>query len=104
MSFVGPRTLRPAELDVRRNPEAVRIEEIPGCRERQAVTPGLAGLAQVYLPTDAPRQEKFRYDLFYVEKQSFWLDLELIFLSFWIKFGGKWASREKNFETETFGD
>lgn len=95
MSIVGPRALRPAELEVRGNPEWVRIEEIPGYGERQAVTPGLTGLAQVYLPTDAPRHEKFHYDLLYIKDQSFWLDLKLIFLSFWITFRGKWESRGK---------
>jgi len=95
MSFVGLRTLRPAELDVRGNPETVRIEEIPGYKKRQAVTPGLTCLVQVYLSTDAPRQEKFRYDLLYIKKQSFWFDLKLILLSFWITFRGKWESRDK---------
>lgn len=95
MSFVGPRALRPAEFEVHGNPETVSIEEIPGYRERHAVTPGLTGLAQVYISTDAPRQEKFRYDLLYIENQSFWLDLRLIFLSFWITFRGKWESRQK---------
>ncbi|NIS71189.1 MAG: sugar transferase, partial [Proteobacteria bacterium] len=74
-------------------PKTPKIQEIPGYRERQAVTPGLTGLAQVYLPTDAPRRKKFRYDRLYIEKQSFWLDLKLIFLSFWITFRGKWESR-----------
>jgi lipopolysaccharide/colanic/teichoic acid biosynthesis glycosyltransferase len=95
MSFVGPRALRPAELEVQGNPDALRIEEIRGYRQRVAVRPGLTGLAQVYLPADAPRHEKFRYDALYIEKQSFWLDLKLIFLSFWITFRGKWESREK---------
>jgi lipopolysaccharide/colanic/teichoic acid biosynthesis glycosyltransferase len=55
----------------------------------------LTGVAQVYLPTDALRKEKFEYDLFYIEKQSFFFDLKLIILSFWITFRGKWQSREK---------
>jgi lipopolysaccharide/colanic/teichoic acid biosynthesis glycosyltransferase len=95
MSFVGPRALRPAELEVHGNPEEMRIEEIPGYKERQYVSPGLTGLAQVYLPTDAPRYQKFRYDLLYIKKQSLWLDLKLIFLSFWITFRGKWESRQR---------
>jgi lipopolysaccharide/colanic/teichoic acid biosynthesis glycosyltransferase len=95
MSFVGPRALRPAEREVRGNPDTKRIEDIPGYRERQTVRPGLTGLAQIYLPTDAPRQKKFRYDILYIKKQSFWLDLKLIFLSFWITFRGKWESRQR---------
>lgn len=94
MSFVGPRALRPNELEIRggRTPES--IEAIRGCRERHSVRPGLTGLAQVYLPGDTPRKKKFRYDLLYIRKMSFWSDLELILLSFWITFRGKWESRE----------
>jgi lipopolysaccharide/colanic/teichoic acid biosynthesis glycosyltransferase len=95
MSFVGPRALRPAEKEVRGSPEETEIEKIPGYQERLAVRPGLTGLAQVYLPGEALRSEKFKYDLEYIKKQSFFLDLKLIFLSFWITFRGKWESREK---------
>lgn len=95
MSFVGPRALRPAELEVHGNPETLSIEQILGYKERHTVTPGLTGLAQVYLPTDAPRHEKFRYDLLYIKKQSFWLDLKLIFLSLCITSRGKWESRDR---------
>jgi lipopolysaccharide/colanic/teichoic acid biosynthesis glycosyltransferase len=94
MSFVGPRALRPNEVEVRGNPVAESIADIPGYRERHAVRPGLTGLAQVYLPGDAPRRRKFRYDLLYIRKMSFWSDIELILLSFWITFRGRWESRE----------
>ncbi|MEW6163378.1 MAG: sugar transferase [Nitrospirota bacterium] len=97
MSFVGPRSLRPEELEVRGNPEVLDIEDIPRYKERMTVRPGLTGLAQVYLPTDAPRKDKFRYDLLYIKNQSFLLDLKLIFLSFYITLRGKWESRQKKF-------
>jgi len=95
MSFVGPRALRPEEKEVYGNPGETRIEDIPGYKERLTLRPGLTGIAQVYLPTDALRTEKFRYDLLYIKKQSFLLDLKLFFLSFWITFRGKWESRQK---------
>jgi lipopolysaccharide/colanic/teichoic acid biosynthesis glycosyltransferase len=95
MSFVGPRALRPAEKEVRGSPEETEIEKIPSYQERLAVRPGLTGLAQVYLPGEALRSEKFQYDLLYIKKQSFFLDLKLIFLSFRITFRGKWESRDK---------
>ena len=63
-------------------------------RRVTAVRPGLTGLAQVFLPGETPRRKKFRYDLLYIRKRSFWLDLKLIGLSFWITFRGKWESRE----------
>jgi lipopolysaccharide/colanic/teichoic acid biosynthesis glycosyltransferase len=95
MSFVGPRALRPEEKEVHGNPDETNIEDIPGYKERLTLRPGLTGIAQVYLPSDALRSEKFRYDLLYIKKQSFLLDLKLIFLSFWITFRGKWESRQK---------
>jgi len=94
MSFVGPRALRPKEKEVRGNPSETNIDDIPGYRERLAVRPGLTGMAQVYLPADALRKEKFQYDILYIENQSFFFDLKLIFLSFWITFRGKWESRQ----------
>jgi len=97
MSFVGPRALRPKEKEVHGNPDETDIEKIPGYKERLAVRPGLTGMAQVYLPTDALRKEKFKYDLLYIKNQSFPLDLKLIFLSFWITFRGRWESRSKKF-------
>jgi len=95
MSFVGPRALRPKEKEVHGNPDEMDIEKIPGYYERLKVRPGLTGTAQVYLPADALRSEKFKYDLEYIKNRSFLLDLKLIFLSFYITFRGKWESRGK---------
>jgi lipopolysaccharide/colanic/teichoic acid biosynthesis glycosyltransferase len=95
MSFVGPRALRPQEQEVLGNPDVLAIDQIPGYDRRLAVTPGLTGLAQVYLPADAPRSKKFRYDLLYIRRQFFCLDLKLILLSFLITFKGKWEYRGK---------
>jgi lipopolysaccharide/colanic/teichoic acid biosynthesis glycosyltransferase/VanZ family protein len=94
MSFVGPRALRPNEREVNGAAAPVALAEIPGYDARHAVRPGLTGLTQVYLPGETPRRKKFRCDLLYIRKRSFWLDLELIALSFWITFRGKWESRE----------
>jgi lipopolysaccharide/colanic/teichoic acid biosynthesis glycosyltransferase len=93
MSFVGPRALRPSELEVVGGAGLETVDDIRGGRERHAVRPGLTGLAQVYLPGQTPRQKKFRHDLLYIRTMSFWTDLELISLSFWITFRGRWESR-----------
>ena len=95
MSFVGPRALRPEEKEVRGDSSSVDISSISGYEGRLAVTPGLTGLAQIYLPADALRRNKFRYDLMYIKNRSFCFDLKLVFLSFWITFRGKWESGEK---------
>jgi lipopolysaccharide/colanic/teichoic acid biosynthesis glycosyltransferase len=95
MSFVGPRALRPKEKEVHGTDDQVNIEDVPGYYARLQVRPGLTGISQVYLPSDAPRWKKFEYDIRYIKEQSFLLDLKLIFLSFWITFRGKWESRER---------
>lgn len=97
MSFVGPRALLPSEIEVNGNGELIPLEKIPGYEARHRVRPGLTGLAQVYAPRDIPRRYKFKYDLLYIKKQSFWLDLKLIMLSIWITLRGKWEYRGKKF-------
>jgi lipopolysaccharide/colanic/teichoic acid biosynthesis glycosyltransferase len=93
MSFVGPRALRPGEIETGGAGRHVAMEEIPGYVERHSVRPGLTGIAQIFAPRDIPRRHKFKFDRLYVDKQSFALDLRLILLSFWITFRGKWESR-----------
>jgi lipopolysaccharide/colanic/teichoic acid biosynthesis glycosyltransferase len=97
MSFVGPRALRPGEIEVNGRGSVERLEEVPGFATRCAVVPGLTGVAQIYAPRDVPRRHKFRYDRVYIRRQSFWLDVRLILLSFWITFRGTWEARERKF-------
>ncbi len=96
MSFVGPRALRPGEVDTS-GTNLIQIDQIPGYAARTAVRPGLTGIAQIYAPRDVPRRQKFRYDRIYVRRQSMWLDLRLILLSFWISFLGTWESRGRKY-------
>lgn len=97
MSWVGPRALPINEVQVKEGKGDLPDEEIPGFDLRCRVRPGLTGMAQVYAPRDVPRRHKFRYDLIYIQNQSFWLDLKLIFLSLWITLRGKWESRGRKF-------
>ena len=93
MSFVGPRALRPGEIEVNGTGAMERLEDVPGFTARCAVKPGLTGVAQIYAPRDVVRRQKFRYDALYIRRRSFRLDLRLILLSFWITFRGRWECR-----------
>jgi len=93
MSFVGPRPLRPGEVDVRGDGRIMRLDEIPGYDERHVVRPGLTGLTQVYASRDISRTSKFRLDRLYLKRATFWLDMRLIALSFWITARGAWEIR-----------
>ena len=97
MSFVGPRALRPGEIEAQTDGRLVALEEVPGFAHRVRVRPGLTGLAQVYARRDVPRRHKFRYDRIYVERGSWMLDARLILLSFWISFLGTWEARGRKY-------
>lgn len=113
MSFVGPRALRPGEIEVRSAACSVRgstcnvegagaeavtpLEQIPGYRKRHVVRPGLTGIAQIFADRDIPSRQKFRYDLLYIRRQGFWLDVWLVALSFWVTFRGRWEVRGTKF-------
>jgi lipopolysaccharide/colanic/teichoic acid biosynthesis glycosyltransferase len=95
MSFVGPRPLRPGEVEVAGDGRLVALEHIPGYADRHRVRPGLTGLTQVYASRDISRASKFRMDRLYLRRGSFWLDLKLIAVSFWITSRGAWEARER---------
>jgi lipopolysaccharide/colanic/teichoic acid biosynthesis glycosyltransferase len=97
MSVVGPRALRPGEVEARGDGALVPADAVPGFVERSAIPPGLTGLAQLYAPRDVSRRCKFRYDRLYVRRRSFLLDMRLIAVSFWISFRGTWEIRERKF-------
>ena len=97
MSFVGPRALRPGEIEARGDGREVALEDVPGFLERCQVRPGLTGVAQIYAPRDVPRHQKFRYDRVYIRRRSLWLDVRLILLSFWITARGTWEARGSKF-------
>jgi len=71
MSLVGPRPLL--------------VEYLPRYNARQArrheVRPGLTGLAQVMGRNALSWEEKFEWDVRYVETGSFWLDLRILGLT-----------------------
>jgi lipopolysaccharide/colanic/teichoic acid biosynthesis glycosyltransferase len=90
MSFVGPRALRAAEIESTGGSQAKSIFEVPGFEKRSSIRPGLTGLAQVLASRKLSREEKFKYDLWYIENRSFWLDIKLITASFLRTFRARW--------------
>ncbi|HEY7472647.1 MAG TPA: sugar transferase [Gemmatimonadota bacterium] len=94
MSFVGPRPLAVGEVvhDDDGNPTV--WDRLPEFRRRMSVRPGLTSLATLYLPKDVDRRRKFRYDLLYIRRRTFWLDVRLIALSLWVSLSGRWETRQ----------
>jgi lipopolysaccharide/colanic/teichoic acid biosynthesis glycosyltransferase len=71
MSLVGPRPLLMQYLD-RYTPEQAR---------RHEVRPGVTGWAQVNGRNAISWEQKFAYDVWYVDNLSFWLDLKILGLT-----------------------
>lgn len=72
MSLVGPRPLLMQYLS-RYSPEQSR---------RHEVKPGITGWAQVNGRNAISWEQKFKYDVEYVEKQSFILDFKILWMTF----------------------
>jgi sugar transferase EpsL len=68
MSLVGPRPLLVEYLD-KYTPEQAR---------RHEVKPGITGWAQVNGRNAISWEEKFKLDVWYVDNQSFWLDMRIL--------------------------
>jgi len=73
MSLVGPRPLLVAYL-ARYTPEQAR---------RHEVRPGITGWAQVNGRNALTWEEKFKLDVWYVDHQSLWLDIRILFITLW---------------------
>lgn len=71
MSFVGPRPLLVEYLELY-TPEQAR---------RHNVLPGITGWAQINGRNAISWEERFGLDIWYVENQSFWLDLKIMALT-----------------------
>jgi sugar transferase EpsL len=76
MSLVGPRPLL-MEYLARYTPDQARRHELK---------PGMTGWAQINGRNAISWEEKFQLDLWYVEHQSFRLDLKIILLTVWLVF------------------
>ncbi len=70
--LVGPRPLLPEYLPLYTRDQARRHE----------VKPGITGWAQINGRNALSWEEKFKLDLWYVDNQSLWLDLKIIWLTF----------------------
>lgn len=71
MSLVGPRPLLSEYLPLYSKEQA----------RRHDVRPGITGWAQVNGRNALSWEEKFRLDIWYVDNQSFWLDLKILWMT-----------------------
>ena len=73
MSFVGPR------------PALFNQDDLIELRTRQSVhqlMPGLTGWAQINGRDDLPIPDKVKLDVMYLQRQSLWFDIQILWLTF----------------------
>ena len=71
MSLIGPRPLLPQYLPLYNNKQ----------KKRHNLKPGITGWAQVNGRNTISWEQKFEYDIWYVNNISFWLDIKILFLT-----------------------
>jgi len=92
MSFVGPRPLLMEYLPLYSAEQS----------RRHDVIPGLTGWAQVNGRNAMTWEDKFNYDLWYVDHWSFMLDIKIIWITFGKVFKREGISQEGQATTEYF--
>ncbi|EES90121.1 undecaprenyl phosphate N,N'-diacetylbacillosamine 1-phosphate transferase [Helicobacter canadensis] len=92
MSFVGPRPLLVEYLKLYNKEQAKRHE----------VKPGITGWAQVNGRNAISWEEKFKLDVYYVKHISFWLDLKILYLTFFKVLKRKDINSNTNVTMEKF--
>ena len=85
MSFVGPRALPPEMHE-----ESCGI--VKEFSKRLLVTPGLTGIAQIYLSRHCHPRQRLAYDLIYLKRNNMWIDVKLMMLAAVNTLAGKWGT------------
>ena len=92
MSIVGPRPLLMEYLDMYTDEQF----------KRHNVKPGITGLAQINGRNNLTWDEKFNYDLLYVDKYSFFLDAKIIIRTLFVVLSEKNVAKDGHATTEYF--
>lgn len=95
MSFIGP---RPKNY----NPEKAktrRMEDMDDNRRKSfSVKPGITGYAQAYFRNSITQDEKFKWDAYYADNISFWMDVKIIFQTIYSVLGRKNINTEQSYK------
>lgn len=76
MSFVGP---RPKLWKAEKNLEQMDENH----QKSYSVKPGVTGYAQAYFRNSITNDEKFKWDAYYADHLTFWMDIKILFQTFW---------------------
>lgn len=81
ISLVGPRPILPQEVKLARGRTALL----------HSVKSGMTGLWQVSGRSELSFEDRIELELFYAQNWSFWLDIKILFKTFWVVLKGRGA-------------
>lgn len=91
MSFIGP---RPKLYKTEK-----RLEEMDANRQKSySVKPGVTGYAQAYFRNSITNDEKIKWDAYYADNMNMWLDIKIIFQTFWSVIARKNINTEQSYK------
>ncbi len=93
MSFVGP---RPKLY----NPERKLEDMDENRRKSYSVKPGVTGYAQAYYRNSITQDEKFKWDAYYADNVSFWMDIKILWQTVVSVIGRKNINTEQSYKNK----
>ena len=92
MSFIGP---RPKLYREGRLNESDATEDM---KKSFTVKPGVTGFAQAYFRNSITQDEKFHWDAYYADHITFWMDVKILFQTFYSVIGRKNINTEQSYK------
>lgn len=94
MSFVGPRPKLYREGRLEEN------DATEDMKKSFAVKPGVTGYAQAYFRNSITQDEKFKWDAYYADHISFWMDVKILWQTVVSVLGRKNINTEQSYKKE----
>ena len=90
MSFVGPRP--------KLWKEGKQLNEMDENRRKSfSVKPGVTGYAQAYFRNSITQDEKFKWDAYYADNVTMWMDIKILFQTVWSVVARKNINTEQSY-------
>lgn len=80
MSFVGP---RPKNYSAEKAKTRSMEDMDENRRKSFSVKPGITGYAQAYFRNSITQDEKFKWDAYYADNVTLWMDIKILFQTVW---------------------
>ena len=90
MSFIGPRPRLPMN-----NKTWEELDEVK--KKVYGIRPGVTGYAQAYFRNSITQDEKFKWDAYYADNVTMWMDIKILFQTVWSVIARKNINTEQSY-------